>query len=89
MNSSKSSFTLYNNGSAYTFKTPISYINAVFKCKYPITVDATENVSFVVDYNDFINSIGGKCTVEANGLTDGILSYVVEPVAVDCVLEER
>lgn len=66
-----------------------SYINAVFKCKYPITVDATENVSFVVDYNDFINSIGGKCTVEANGLTDGILSYVVEPVAVDCVLEER
>ena len=66
-----------------------SSVNAVFKCRYPMNVDVTEDVSFVVDYNDFITSLGGKCEVKPIGLTDGVLSYVIDPVAVDCVLEDR
>ena len=65
-----------------------SYIDAVFKCLYPMTIDATDNVSFVVDYNDFVTSIGGKCTVKAVDLTDSVISCVIDPVAVDCVLED-
>lgn len=66
-----------------------SYIDAVFKCRYPMTVDATENVSFVVDFNDFATSLNGKCSVKAVSLTDNILSYDIDPVTVDCVLEDR
>lgn len=66
-----------------------SYVEAVFKCRYPDTVDATENVSFVVDYNEFAASLSGKCRVNPVSLSDDILSYDISPVAVDCVLEVR
>ena len=66
-----------------------SYVEAVFKCRYPDTVDATENVSFVVDYNEFAASLSGKCRVDPVSLSDDILSYDISPVAVDCVLEVR
>lgn len=66
-----------------------SYIDAVFKCRYPMTVDVTDNVTFVVDYNDFVTSIAGKCVVKARNLNDAVISYVIDPVAVDCVLEDR
>lgn len=66
-----------------------SYVEAVFKCRYPVNVDATEHVSFVVDYNEFATSLNGKCTVRPESLSDGILTYEIDPVAVDCVLEVR
>ena len=66
-----------------------SYVEAVFKCRYPDTVDPTENVSFIVDYNEFVTSLSGKCRVNPVSLSDDILSYEISPVAVDCVLEVR
>ena len=66
-----------------------SYLEAVFKCRYPGTADATENVSFVVDYNDFVTSLSGKCPVKSSFLPAEILSCEISPVAVDCVLEDR
>ncbi len=66
-----------------------SYIEATFKCRYPITGMGMENVGFVVDYEDFVNSLNGKCLVKAVGISENILSYQIEPVAVDCVLEDR
>ena len=66
-----------------------SYVEATLKCKYPLTDDAVDNVSFVVDYEDFVASLNGKCNVKPRGFADNILSYQVDPVAVDCVLEDR
>ena len=66
-----------------------SYVEATLKCKYPVIDDVIDNVSFVVDYEDFVTSLSGKCAVTARGLTDNVLSYQISPVAVDCVLEER
>lgn len=66
-----------------------SYLEAVFKCKYPGTADATENLSFVVDYNDFVTSLSGKCPVKSSLLPDEILACDITPVVVDCVLEGR
>ena len=66
-----------------------SYIEATLKCKYPLTDDTIDNVSFVVDYEDFVSSLNGKCNVKSKGFTDSILSCQVDPVAVDCVLEDR
>ena len=66
-----------------------SYVEAAFKCKYPLADDAMENVTFVVDYKDFISSLSGKCVVKAVNMGDNVLSYQVDPVAVNCVLEDR
>ena len=66
-----------------------SYVDVIFRCKYPMNEDATENLSFVVDYNDFVSSLTGKCQVRPVSLGDNILAYDVSPVAVDCVLEDR
>ena len=66
-----------------------SYVEVSFKCRYPITDDRLDNVSCVVDYEEFTTSLSGKCQVKLNNLTDNILNYQIEPVAVDCVLEDR
>ena len=66
-----------------------SYVEVSFKCKYPITDDRLDNVSCVVDYEDFTTSLSGKCQVKLMNLTDNVLSYQIEPVAIDCVLEDR
>ena len=66
-----------------------SSIDATIKCQYPVNVDVAENLSFVVDYEDFITSLSGKCCVRTQGLSENVISYQIEPVAVDCVLEDR
>lgn len=66
-----------------------SYVEAAFKCKYPLVDDAMGNVTFVVDYEDFISSLSGKCAVKPLNLSDSVLSYQVEPAAVSCMLEDR
>lgn len=62
-----------------------SEARVVFKCEFPMTFDPTERVSFYVDYNDFSNSINGRCVPRANGLSEGILDYVIEPQVFECI----
>ena len=66
-----------------------SYVEVSFKCKYPLIDDKLDNVSVVVDYEEFITSLSGKCQVRLMNLSDNVLSYQIDPVAVDCVLEDR
>ena len=66
-----------------------SYVEATLKCKYPMVDEYLEDISFVVDYEDFILSLNGKCQIKATNMSDNVLSYQIDPVAVDCVLEER
>jgi hypothetical protein len=54
-----------------------------------MTVDATQGLVMQVDYNDFIISLNGKCPVRPAGLDDSIISYDIDPIVVDCVLEDR
>lgn len=66
-----------------------STAKVMFRCIFPYTVDdALKQVSFYVDYEDFINSISGKCVVRADSLPDGVIGYVVEPQVFDCVASE-
>jgi hypothetical protein len=44
---------------------------------------------FVVDYNDFLRSLSGKCRVRPKSVPESIISYEAEPVAISCVLEDR
>lgn len=66
-----------------------SSVEATFKCEYPLADNAMENIAFVVDYEEFISSLNGKCTLKPVNIGDSVLSYQIDPVAVDCVLEDR
>ena len=66
-----------------------SSVEATFKCEYPLADNAMENIAFVVDYEEFISSLNGKCTLKPVNIGDSVLNYQIDPVAVDCVLEDR
>lgn len=66
-----------------------SAVDVMFKCRYPLNVDPTADMVFVVDYNDFLRSLSGKCRVRPKSVPESIISYEAEPVAVSCVLEDR
>ena len=48
-----------------------------------------EDVRLIVDYNDFLESLSGKCRVQLISPEDGVISYEVDPPYVECIVEER
>lgn len=65
-----------------------SKVDVRFRCRFPLTSESIGNVSFYVDFKDFVNSKSGKCLVGTEGLTDDIISLKISPEVVDCFLEE-
>lgn len=59
------------------------------KCSFPLVSDPDEDIRLYVDYEDYVKSISGKCTVKLSGAGKGLLSYEIDPVAVSCVSEDR
>lgn len=66
-----------------------STAEVTFRCVFPMSSDVTGDVRFYVDYNDFMNSLGGRCLVKADHLPAEIVGYDVRPVVFDCVVNER
>lgn len=62
-----------------------SEARVVFRCVFPMTSDPTDRVSFHVDYNDFLSSINGRCVPRAEGLSDEIIDYSIEPQVFECI----
>lgn len=56
-----------------------------FRCIFPLITDPVGIVSAYVDYNEFANSITGRCMVRIDALPKGVLSCKIEPEVVDCV----
>ncbi len=59
------------------------------KFTFPIVDDGYENLELYIDYNDYVNSLSGKCPVKLMNSPKGLISYDVDPVAVSCVQEDR
>ncbi len=59
------------------------------KFKFPLVDGNYGNLELYVDYNDFVNSLSGKCPVKLGTSPKGLISYDVDPIAVSCVLEDR
>ncbi len=59
------------------------------KLTFPLVDGDYGNLELVVDYNDYVNSLSGKCPVKLRTTSNGLISYDVDPVAVSCVLEDR
>jgi hypothetical protein len=59
------------------------------KYEFPPVPGFNEDVRLIVDYNDFQESLSGKCKVQLILPDDGVISYKVEPPYVECIVEER
>lgn len=66
-----------------------SYVDVTLKCVFPLQSDPWESMEAQVDYDDFQKSLGGKCRVRPSSLSRGVIDFVSDPVAVDCVIEEK
>ncbi len=66
-----------------------SYAVITAKYTFPLVGGDYENLELQVDYNDYVNSLSGKCPIKLASSPKGLISYEVEPVAVSCVLEDK
>ena len=65
-----------------------SMVNAVARCVFPAYSDPLESCMAVVDYNDYVNSLSGKCVVRLENLPSGVLDYEISPSFVEFIVEE-
>ncbi len=56
---------------------------------FPLVDGNYDNLELQIDYNDYVNSLSGKCPVKLTAGPKGLISYEVEPFAVSCVLEDK
>lgn len=66
-----------------------SSVSVTMKCSFPLEENPEDGVSLYVDYEDFQNSLSGKCVVRMHDAPRGMIAYEVDPVAVNCFLEDR
>ena len=59
------------------------------KYEFPPVSGFTEEVSLVVDYNEYQESLSGKCRVRMAAPKEGVISYEINPPYVECIAEER
>ena len=59
------------------------------KYEFPPVTGFTEDVSLTVDYNDFQESLSGKCKVVLASPKEGVISYEVNPPYAECIIEEK
>ena len=60
-----------------------------FRCAFPVTVEPEQSTRLYIDYNDFVNSLSGKCIPSVQGVPSDIFGYKIEPEVFDCVESMR
>ena len=58
------------------------------RCNFPLTEDPLRGLKLEAEYEDYVNSLSGKCRLKLSGVSRGIISYRIEPAYVSCVLED-
>ena len=59
------------------------------KYEFPPVAGFSEDVSLTVDYNEFQESLSGKCKVVLTSPKEGVISYEIDPPYVECIIEEK
>lgn len=62
-----------------------SQAEVTFRCIFPITYDPVGKVGIYVDYEDFKNSLGGRCVPRYDALPQGVIDCSVEPEIFECL----
>ena len=66
-----------------------STIDVALKCSFPLTGNPEKSIRLFVDYEDFLNSLTGKCPVRIETIPNGVIGYDLEPFYVECVVNDR
>ena len=66
-----------------------STVEVMLKSAFPVYNDPLESCTAVVDYNDYLTSLSGKCIVELNNLSGTVLDYELQPAYVEFIVEEN
>ena len=59
------------------------------KYEFPPVSGFSDEVSLTVDYNEFQESLSGKCRVVLASPKEGVISYEVDPPYAECIIEEK
>lgn len=59
------------------------------KYEFPPVAGFSEDVVLTVDYNEFQESLSGKCRVKLAAPKDGVIVYDVDPPYAECIVEEK
>lgn len=65
-----------------------STVQAKLKCYFPLNGDPASEMRLYVDYEDFFNTVSGKCPVKNAVLPEGVISYEVDPFYVECIIRD-
>lgn len=66
-----------------------SVVDVTLKCAFPLIGEPFEDISLYVDYDEYMSSISGRCVVRTAPLPRGVISCDIDPVAVECVIEDK
>ena len=58
------------------------------RCNFPLTEDPLRGLKLEADYEDYANSLSGKCRLRLSGVSRGVISHTIEPGYVSGVLED-
>lgn len=65
-----------------------SKVDVYLKCNFPYSGDPVKESSVIVDYNDFVRTLSGKCVVDLSTRSKDIIDYEISPSSVECVVED-
>lgn len=66
-----------------------SSVEVVVKCSFPLLADPSEDIGLHVDYDDFLDSISGKCLVKTSALPKGVIECDIRPMYVECIVRDK
>lgn len=61
-----------------------SEAEVTYRCTFPVGGDVSSAIRLFVDYEDFQNSLNGRCVARTGDLPESILSLDVEPQVFEC-----
>ena len=62
-----------------------SVVQVTYRFVFPVSGNPAQNVTFYVDYNEFANSLGGKCMIRWDNLPDVSIDCRTSPQMCECV----
>ena len=62
-----------------------SVVQVTYRFVFPISGNPAQNAIFYIDYDEFVNSLGGKCMVRCDNLPDVAICWEATPQMCDCV----
>lgn len=63
-------------------------VDVVARCLFPYDANPLDKMTFYVDYDEFANSLTGKCVVRCDDFPEDLISYKVDPEVCECMLAQ-